>query len=194
MKSYFLLSFFVTLLLSGCHRSGQRINEISKIEIETGGCFGPCQSTVVSIDSSLVYKYYGGSTSFVLPLDAKNDRKLNGYFLGKVSHEFWDTLNIKLENIKYKQLDTIYKNSVDDQSLEIFIYYGDKIKHIKAQSASLPVSVAHVFYYIIRSYKTIRPKPTKDTFIFESTIHKSIPDIRQVKFPPPVKNWIIISL
>jgi len=189
MKHYII--FLLTIaLLSSCDRHDRRKNEITKIEIATGGCFGPCQSTIVSIDSSLNYKYFGGETYFPLPPDAKNNGKLKGYYFAKISPGFWDTLNIKFDEINYKKLDTSYQHSVDDQSLEVFIHYNNKIKHIKAQSASLPDSVAHMFYYVINSYKSIKPKPTKDTFNFESEKQRLIPmpDVRKVKFPPPSKN------
>lgn len=187
------LIFLLTIVfLSSCDKHARRKNEITKIEIATGGCFGPCQSTVTSIDSSLDYKYFGGDIYFPLTSDTKNNKKLKGYYFAKVSPGFWDTLNIKLEEINYKKLDTSYQHSVDDESLEVFIHYGNNIKHIKAQSASLPDNIAHVFYSIINSYKTIKPKPTSDTFHFESTTHRPtpMPDIRNVKFPPPTKKQL----
>ena len=173
------LIFLLTIaFLSSCDKHNRRKNEITKIEIATGGCFGPCQSTIVSIDSSLNYKYFGGETYFTLPPDSKNNGKLKGYYSARISPGFWDTLNIKLETINYKKLDTSYQHSVDDQSLEVFIHYNDKTKHIKAQSASLPESVAQVFYYLINSYKSIKPKPTKDVFRFESETQKPIPSLK----------------
>lgn len=189
---YCLIFLFLIALLSSCDKHAQRKNEITKIEIATGGCFGPCQSTIISIDSSLDYKYFGGDTYFSLPADAPNDGKLKGYYFARISPGFWDTLNIKLDEINYKKLDTSYQHSVDDQSLEVFIHYNNKIKHIKAQSASLPDSVAHMFYYVINSYKIIKPKPTKDTFNFESETQRPIPipNVRNVKFPPPSKKLL----
>ena len=173
------LIFLLTIaFLSSCDKHNRRKNEITKIEIATGVCFGPCQSTIVSIDSSLNYKYFGGETYFTLPPDSKNNGKLKGYYSARISPGFWDTLNIKLETINYKKLDTSYQHSVDDQSLEVFIHYNDKTKHIKAQSASLPESVAQVFYYLINSYKSIKPKPTKDVFRFESETQKPIPSLK----------------
>ncbi|MDN3550697.1 DUF6438 domain-containing protein [Mucilaginibacter aquaedulcis] len=189
MKQYLTLLFLIAFL-SSCDKHSHRQDEISRIEIATGGCFGPCQSTIVSIDSSLDYRYFGGETYFTLPSDAKINGKLNGYYFAKITPGFWDTLNIKLDEINYKKLDTSYQHSVDDQSLEVFIHYNNKIKHIKAQSASLPENAVHMFYYVINSYKTIKPKPTKDTFNFESEIQRPIPmpDVHNVKFPPPSKE------
>ncbi|QEC78232.1 DUF6438 domain-containing protein [Mucilaginibacter ginsenosidivorax] len=180
--------FTILFFLAACNKQSGRNNEITKIEIATGGCFGPCQSTVVSIDSSLSYKYWGGGLSFILPSDTGKKEKLLGYYSAKISRAFWDTLNMKLEHISYKHLDTIYQHSVDDQSLEVFIHYGNKVKRIKAQSASLPDGVGEVLYYIIRSYKIVKPKPTRDTFRFESVQRPfPAPDVRGIRFPPPTK-------
>jgi hypothetical protein len=166
MKRYFLL-FIPIISILACNKSSKSEGEISKIEIVTGRCFGPCQSTVVSIDSTLAYKYYGGGVSMVFRNDTSNKRKLKGYYSAKISQAYWDELKTKFEDIDYKQLDTSYQNSIDDQSLEVFIHYGNKLKHITARSASLPEDAAKVFYYVINSYKTIKPKPSRDTFSFE---------------------------
>lgn len=171
MKQYLLLFFALASLLA-CNNSSAKKDEITKIEIATGGCFGPCQSTVVSIDSSLSYKYFGGGVSLVFRGDTSNKGKLKGYYSATISRAFWDTIKTKLEDINFRRLDTSYQQSVDDQSLEVFIHYGNKLKHIKAQSASLPEGASNVFYYIIKSYKIIKPKPSGDAFSFESATIK----------------------
>jgi hypothetical protein len=53
--TYLLTTVMVLVLISACHKQEGRNNEITKIEVATGGCFGPCQYTAVSIDSSLTY-------------------------------------------------------------------------------------------------------------------------------------------
>lgn len=176
-------------LLSACHKKKRRNNDITKIEVSTGDCFGPCQLTAVSIDSSLTYNYYGGETPFTEPV--QDTVKLRGYFTGKVSKAFWDTLNIKLDQIKYQQLDSVYQHSVDDQSLEVLIYYNGKTKHIRAQSASLPDNVRKVIYWIASSYKKVRIIPVKDSIIFHTTEQQPFKvqiDLKDVKFPPPKFN------
>lgn len=160
----------IVLIVTGCHVPEARHNGITKIEVATGSCFGPCQKTAVSIDSTLAYKYYGGEILFPLP-PGKSDN-LNGYYTGTVSRSLWDVLNSKLEAIHYQQLDTVYKRSVDDQSLEVIIHYQGSTKHIRAQSASLPNNVREVFYWIARSYKQVKIKPSKDTFQFGTTLQQ----------------------
>jgi hypothetical protein len=188
MKQLIFLIFIIFLV--ACSKPNQRHNEITKIEIATGGCFGPCQLTAVVIDSSLLYHYYGGEIRPALFPKPEQREKLVGYYTGIITKDFWDSLNVKLEKINYKQLDTAYERSVDDESLEVFIHYGNKVKHIKAQSASLPDSVAQVFYYIIKSHKLLKLKSTTDTFEIESKIHLPLPmpNIRKIKFPPPDKT------
>lgn len=71
-------------LLSACCTKEHRNNEITKIEIATGGCFGPCQYTALSIDSSLTYKYYGGE--ILSRTNRPEDKfKIEGYYTGKIN-------------------------------------------------------------------------------------------------------------
>ncbi|WP_295772355.1 DUF6438 domain-containing protein [uncultured Mucilaginibacter sp.] len=172
-KAYTYL-VIASCLLSACHKQESRDNEIIKIEVATGGCFGPCQYTAVSIDSSLTYKYYGGQV--LSRTNRPEDKfKIVGYYLGKVNKALWDTLNMKLEQIRYKQLDTSYEHTVDDQSLEFIIHYNNKTKHIRAQAASLPNNVGKVFNWISDSYRNLKLRKTQDTPRFETTI----------QYPPP---------
>jgi hypothetical protein len=176
------LSFF-----SACHKQDRRTNDITKIELATGDCFGPCQLTAVSIDSNLRYNYYGGEIPY--PKQEPDTTKIYGYFKGNVSKAFWDTLNRKLNEIHYEQLDSAYQHSVDDQSLEVLIYYKGNTKHITAQSASLPDKVRQTFYWIAESYKKTKLSHVKDTITFHTRIQNPfhLPvDVKGVKFLPPV--------
>jgi len=154
----------VIVSLMSCKRNEPRHNEISKIEVATGYCFGACQFTAISIDSQLNLNYYGGQL-----LPGKPRKVLKGNFNGRFTQRLWDTLNSKLERINYKLLDTSYQNSYDDQSLEIVIYHGNKTKHIRAQSVSLPDSVRKVFYWITDAYKLVPLQPAKNPFKFSTT-------------------------
>ena len=155
--------------IMSCNRNEPRHNEISKIEVATGDCFGPCQLTAISIDSQLNLNYYGGEL-----LPGKPRKVLKGNFNGQFTQRLWDTLNSKLERVNYKLLDTSYEHSIDDQSLEIVIYQGNKIKHIRAQSASLPDSVREVFSWVADAYKLVALQPTKNPIKFSTTIQYPI--------------------
>ncbi len=178
-------------LLTACYRLGHANNEITKIEVETGACLGPCQLTVTSIDSSLAYRYYGGKVSS--RTHRPEDKfKIEGFYTGRVTQQFWDTLNAKLKKIDYQRLNAVYNHTVDDQGLEIIIHYKGKIKHISAQSASLPDSVADTFYWIADSYRRVKPKKSKSPISFEvSSLYPPLPPPQKPahpRFPPPVVN------
>jgi hypothetical protein len=158
--------------LSACHKQEPRKNEISKIELATGNCFGPCQRTAISIDSTLAYKFYGGGLSF--PLPPGKDSIVSGYYNGQISQKLWDTLNDRLTKIHYQQLDTSYQEIADAQSVEVVIRYNGRIKHIKTQYASMPDSVRQVFHWIAESYRQVKLKPIKDSIQFETSIQKSL--------------------
>ena len=138
----------------------------------TGGCYGTCPIQAIDIDSTLAFKYHGIEYT---------DKK--GFYTGVVTSDFWDTLNIKLESINYKKLDTAYNHSVDDLSTEIFIYYKDTVKHIYGQSASLPDSVMTVYGWLLNSMRTFELKTTQDSLTFPTVIEKPLP-------PPPMPENI----
>jgi hypothetical protein len=155
-------SLFLVVLATACH---SRNNEIIKVEMVTGYCFGTCRPTVTIVDSALHYQFYGGEVIH-FKIEPQPKGELVGYYKAKVSRKFWDSLTTKLDDINYKWLDTTYTHTIDDQSLEIFIWYNNKVKHIRAQSASLPGNVRETLYWIGNSYKTVKPSATRDTFKF----------------------------
>lgn len=183
MRPVHNLILLIVILASSCQRQERRYNEISSVELATGDCFGPCQYTATSIDSSLKFNFFGG------PFSPGRTRKVvKGNYTGRISSAFWDSLNKKLEHIHYKLLDTSYQQSVDDQSLELIVYYHNKIKHVKAQSASLPDSVREVFDWIANSYKSVKLEPGTRPFQYhtKAQIPFKIPfSLDGIDFSPP---------
>jgi hypothetical protein len=169
-------------LFIGCDiKNHKRNNEINRIVFATGGCYGTCPIQSIDFDSNLTFKYHGVKYT---------DKK--GYYIGTMTNGFWDTLNMKLESINYKQLDTVYNHSVDDLSTEIFIYYNDKVKHIYGQSSSLPDSVMTVYNWLLNSIRTLDSKPTQDSLTFSTTIQIILPPppMPTLKFIPPTDEEI----
>ena len=165
-----------------CHRPVEQKNEITKIEIATGYCFGHCQKTAVSIDSGLNYKYYGGDGdegdySGWIPDSAAAYKKsrLHGYYSGKISKTFWDTLNNRMNSIYYQRMDTAYIPANDDQLLEIIIHYKGKIKRITGSLLGLRPKETAVFGWIINSYKEIKPSAFNGVLRFETTLQNKKP-------------------
>ena len=170
-----IFTISILTLFIGCDNNNNRQdNEINRIVFATGGCYGTCPIQSIDIDSTLTFKYHGVKYT---------DKK--GFYTGVVTNGFWDTLNIKLESINYKQLDTAYDHSVDDLSTEIFIYYKGKVKHIYGQSASLPDSVMSVYDWLLKSIRTLDLKTTQDSLIFPTIIEKPLPMPENIKFVPP---------
>jgi outer membrane protein OmpA-like peptidoglycan-associated protein len=163
-----LLSISLMTLLCSCgERHRETKNEIHKIVFATGGCFGTCPIETIEIDSSLKVKYMGVKYT-----------ERQGCFIGKISKGFWDTINKKLETIHFKQLDSSYQHSIDDQSSELYIYYSKKIKHVRAQQSSLPDSIIGFYNWFMKSYRQLPLQQTTDSLMFVTIIGRPMP-------PPP---------
>jgi hypothetical protein len=169
LKNYILLLITLTTLLSCNNNREKRKNQINRIVFATGGCYGKCPVQAIDIDSSLGFKYHG---------EAFTENK--GFFIGSVTAGFWDTLNIKFEQIHYESLDTLYDHSVDDLSTEILIYYKDKVKHIHGQSESLPANLKTVYEWLMTSINTFKFQSSKDSLEFPTNAKRLM--------PPPIRK------
>lgn len=175
-----IVTLTILILFFGCdNKVHRRQNQIKRIVFATGGCPGTCPVQVIDIDSALTVKYHGIQYA-----------DTTGFYVGQVSNAFWDTLNLKFESINYKQLDSIYQHSADDQSTEIYIYYNDnRVKHVYGQELSLPDSVMTVYKWLMTSIKQIKFTQTKDSLIFPTIIQKNVPPLPiKIKFIPPAMD------
>lgn len=169
-------------MLVACHSPLKRKNQINRIDIADGGCMKGCPAVGISIDTSLTLKYYGGYKA-----------KLQGYYSGKVTQGFWDSLNIKLEQIRFKKLDTSNFAELDGQSAEVAVYWNKQKRHFTRSIFEDPDSVSHVLIWIINSYKQVKLHKLTDTVKFETRYQFIMPPrppkykLDQVKFPPPKK-------
>lgn len=161
-------------LLFGCTGTGGSSNQkdISRIIFATGYCHGECPFQAIEIDSSLAYKYYGGQYA-----------KHKGYFQGVIANDYWDSLNSDLIKLEYWNLDTIYDNTYDDQSIEIIIYSGNHKKHIRGQNKSLPKNLQNLVTKLSYSVDLAKIKTTKDIIKFETTVQEPLDSV-EPKFPP----------
>lgn len=163
-----------------------RKNEINKVVLFTGSCFGTCPSQIIEMDSSLIIKYRGIDYTDKI-----------GFYQGSITSDLWDTLNIKLEDVNYKQLDTAYFQTVDDWFTEIYIYSGNEVKHIQGQEMSLPPGLIGVYKWILRSSERVEWTTMADSLKFSDEIDRllfetklrSLPIIEEVKFTePPIEK------
>ncbi|MDB5114831.1 MAG: hypothetical protein JWQ79_323 [Mucilaginibacter sp.] len=174
MKHLSILLLFVILFV-GC-KPKNRNNEITKIGFARDGAWLD-QGAAISINDSLTYKYYGRITG--------RDRC---YHTGKISEGFWDTLNQKLEKIRYKTLDTTDNRLVEDGIYyEIIITWKNGRKHITRYRDIKTDSVLAVLNWINDSYKNVKLQKIKTPIKFETTFQTPpSPSTDTVKFPPPI--------
>lgn len=177
-NAHFKMFLFASILTAFACTNNQLENNrssITSIEVATGYCHGDCSFTAIQIDKSFNYKYYGGVNA-----------KKQCYYAGKIDSKLWDNFTDQLVKIKYRKLDSIYNNTVDDQSIELIIHDKNGIKHIRAQSESLPPYVSKVFYQIANSYTKVKLAPSNHIIYFNTTAQK-FPKIQNPQFPPSTK-------
>jgi hypothetical protein len=169
MKNRYLSFIFIVFtFVTSCKNVEKRKNEINKITLLTGTCYGTCPVQTIEVDSSLTIKYHGMEFA-----------KRNGYFIGKISAECWDSINLKFEKINYKELDTSYEHSVDDPPTFLIVDYLNKTKKIRGQTASLPDNVRKTYSWLINLTEKQKLTKTNDSINFEKE------DIRFMLPPPP---------
>jgi hypothetical protein len=168
-----------SFILSACLKTIRPKDQIQRIEIATSGCLKGCPVIGIQIDSLLTFRYYGGYKA-----------KLQGFYSGVVTQGFWDTLNFKLKQINFKQLDTAQYYGIDGEVAEVIFYWGDQKRHIYKPIDGDPDAVSHTLKWVINSYNQVDLHPLKDNIKFETSYQNMKPPIfenDQVKFPPPSK-------
>lgn len=157
------------VLLLSCKKPNRQANEITKVELARSvGWFNP--GAAISIDSALNYNYWGVDSN-----------KKPGYYSGKISQKFWDTLNQKLELIKYKTLpahDSILL--LDASYFELIVHWKNGKKRITTASASNPL--VNTLLWLNSSYKNVKLRHVKYPIKFETNLYTDVGI-----FPPPNK-------
>ena len=160
-----------------CNRPTHQNNEIIKLELARGGAwsdYGPA----IDIDSSLNVKYYDGNSK-------KN-------FVGKISTRLWDSINRRLEQVKFKDIPiSDDKNIADATYFELIIYWKDSSRRITRVRDIKTDSVLNTFIWINDSYKSAKLRYVRYPIKFETTFQNPTPPkpkIDQIKFPPPIKR------
>ena len=175
MKYILSLLCFVSLL--SCKKPKLHTNEIVKIELARSGAWSDF-GAAIGIDSSLSYRYYNGNT-----------RK---YFTGKITEEFWDTLNTKFKEMKYKVADTTDNiDVVDVNHFELIIHWKDHKRRIVRVHGSHPDSVLSVMLWLNGSAKNVKLHRIRTQIPFETTYQNPPPSPHfppGFKFLPPVEK------
>jgi hypothetical protein len=152
MKKYPTVALLCILVLS-CSMPHQ--NEIVKVELAGSGnwsLFG----TALSVDDSLNYKYY--------------DARLQKNYIGKVSGTFWDTLNRKFEEIKFKSIPVHSDRFIVGGSyFELIIHWNGGNRRILRALDQPMDSVTNVFEWLNGSFKKARLHEVNYPLKFETT-------------------------
>ena len=165
------------MLALGCNtKNGVRESKITRVVFATGGCFRTCPILSIDMDNTLSVKYHGVMYT-----------PKTGFYTGSLDKHIWDSLTFKLDSINFEHLDSNYSKSIDDLETEILIYYEGKVKHIKGQSASLPIDVMNIYNWLIKSIPEIELKQTRDSLAFPTVIEKPASE------PPPPLDVILNS-
>ena len=180
---YMLFILCVAMLIFCIIVSINPKNEITKVELGRSGAWSD-RGGAISVDSALNYKFY-------YTYLGRGDKPMSGYYIGKVTSRFWDTLNRKLESINYKTIRaTDDTNAVDVNYYELIVHWKNGKRRIVRMRNfnSADSSVMNVLEWLNDSYRRVRfTKEVKVPIKFETTygLPLPIPNIDQVKFPPP---------
>ena len=176
MKYVLILLCFVLLL--SCTKPGPHRNEIAKIEFARGQEWDDFGAAIV-IDSSLNYKYFRAVDSS-LNYEYHDGNVEQGYEIGRVSKQFWDTLNNKFEKIKFKTIpsdsNSFIKSPSDSnyfikskKSFEVIIYWKDRKRRIIRFGSLGSDSVISVLSWLNDSYKSVTLNRVNAPIKFETT-------------------------
>ena len=182
----YIIVIILMLLLISCNQYKRQVNEISRIEFARSGAWAD-PGAEISIDNDLSYNYYGQLNTNRY---RDTDFKLS-YYSRKVSASFWDTLNARLERMNFKTIVTANDMSVKDaEYFELIIYWkGKKTRMVEMEDdTSKSDKILNIMERLNNLYKTTELHKVKNAFKFETSLLSPIPNIKQVKFPPPIKR------
>jgi hypothetical protein len=156
----------------------------SNISFASSGCFGPCPSILLEIDSSRNIKFYGHSFS-----------KITGGYKGTMRPADYSFILKKIRNIELDSVKENYSASwTDDQTCGIVIDYDNKLFHSRVYGFDQePIELRILFHKLIEIYKSIDLE--KDSIDLSDFKHEEMfsrivpppppPFIQKNKFIPP---------
>jgi hypothetical protein len=172
-----------SILFISC-KPASRNNQIAKIEIALSSGWEDGRRAI-SIDTSLKYIYFGDGVN-------KKIYFKKGYFEGRISEGFWDTLN----NRFIKEKVVILKNDSDKiiqdaSNIELVIHWkNDKVQKLSFNGDFPNDTLRANLIWLLESCKTVRLYPTKP-FKYETTVQNPLPVIVQPGrffLPPSGRN------
>jgi len=160
----YYIGFFILTLLLACSKRDDHSNEISKIELVRTGAWSQRAATTI-IDSSLVLGYWnvGGEGEHI---------KKGGYFVGKITAGFWDTLNLRIEKLSLKTIKPeIYLPYRDGSFFELVIHWRNHKRSIMRDYGVKQDSVVDFLKWLDKTYQNVHLQPTSKILKFETSYH-----------------------
>jgi periplasmic protein TonB len=177
----FLVINFIFILTSSCN-GDKRIHPITKICLESEHRSDKnFPDVAIEIDSSLTYKFFGGDNA------AKQ-----GFMEGKISIDFWDTIQAKFTHLQYWNFKEYYGSENDliplvpilPYTMNAVIYYGDTIKHINLEH--VPNNIWAAFFWLMNTYENVDLKrlPTGRKLSFDI----QLPDTQKIYYESDISQ------
>lgn len=173
----------ILLLLFFWSCKQRRENQISKIEIALVSGWEDGRRAI-SIDTSLKYVFFGDGISEKMYFK-------KGYFEGRVSDSFWDTLNTRFTKEKLAVIKTDSDKTIADASvIELIIHWkNDKVQKLSLHLPLVNDTLKKDATWLFESCKTVKLLP-REPLLFETTIQKPLPYVVPpgIFFLPPTKE------
>jgi hypothetical protein len=175
MKHY-IAALFIISMFESCTEHQPYQNQITKIELSrTGG--GSDDGAIISIDSNLICNYYG----------RLNNSKSEHYYTGKITAAFWDTLNKRVEQTKFKSASLNNNLHISDaEEFELIVYNKAGKNRMLRTWGGEPESILEFMIWLNDAYKKARLTKSTNSIKFEVVIRNPpMPKVDHVLFPPP---------
>jgi len=184
----YFLSLMILIGLISCKKPVRQNNEITKVELARCGAWSD-PGAAISIDTSLNYHYFG------LLNKSNPANQSQKYYQGKATEGFYDTLNKKFDQIKYKTLDTTDNGYVTDVNyFELIIHWQTGKRRIIRIDTGGNTTVMKTLKWLDSSYKNIKLHQVKIPFKFETVFQDPPhPNPIQIRFPPPIKRHKLLN-
>ena len=146
--------------------------DFNKICLSSSLCYGNCPSQAIEISSDGEYKFFGGKYS-----------KLSGYFYGKLSIGFIDTLKMWLSASILNRDNLSFTEAVDAPVCDMKIIFNNDSIDIHGCPYYFPFRLRELYNLIMDSYGQADLIKTDKSIEFETKSH--IYDTTVIEPPPP---------
>ncbi len=171
-----ITALFIILIFECCTKHQPYKNQIAQIELSrTGG--ESDDGAIISIDSNLICNYYG----------RLNNSKSEHYYTGKITAAFWDTLNKRVEQTKFRSASLNNNLHVSDsEEFELIIHSTTGKNRFLRIWVGEPDSVLEFMIWLNSAYKKAKLTKAVGSIKFEAVIRNPpMPKVDHVLFPPP---------